>query len=174
MRLSILLLALVAVLGASGCLFDDCGSPFPPPRSFSGVEVVADAAPAPDTLTVAFVSPENGFPSVTVQPLRDLPFETGGSRLRLRVDARVLVYGTAAPRFDTVVRGDTVFVRLQDINDPMRLVCSPPEPSLDLTVTRLQVPAGVRAVRVIRLDPYDPTVPTAQPTSGPRLALLTA
>jgi hypothetical protein len=115
-----------------------------------------------------------------VRPLGDLPFEAVGSRLRIGFDVRSLDGGPAAPRFETVARGDTVFVRLEDTYGPdalVRRVCSPVIPSLELTVTSLRVPAGVRHVRVTELyfdDPSVPPRPVSRPMYRPRAALLTA
>ncbi len=179
MRVPTLLLALAVALGASGCLFDDCGNRLTP-RPFSGLVVAADAAPAPDTLTVAFVGPASTYPEVRVRPLGDLPFDATGSGFRLGLDVRSLGLGTTAPRFETTARGDTVFVRLIDTYGPdalVRRVCSPAIPSLELTVTSLRVPAGVRHVRVTELyfdDPSVPPLPVARPAHRARPALLTA
>ena len=136
MRLPIVLAAAAAVGGCS--LVETCG-PFPEPRVFSDVVVEASGAPASDTLTVLFVADGIGeFGSYDAAPDR-----SAGDALRLTVDGETYVMNEP-PRFETAVRGDTVFVRVA--RSLFREACSPAEGDR-YTVVDIEAPAGVRVVR---------------------------
>ena len=133
------LLALVAAAAVGGCGFLETCGPFGESLVFTGVTVEVEAATASDALTVLFVADGLGeFGEYEARPDR-----AAGDALRLTVEGETYELD-APPRFETAVRGDTVFVRVA--RDLFREVCSPARGD-DYNVVGIKAPAGVRIVR---------------------------
>ena len=166
----LLLLVPLAVAALAGCSYSDCDG-LAPPRAFAGAEVRVDAAPAPDTLVVAFVSA--GFDEVHTPSVRPDASVAGELRLVLAGDERQP--RPALPVFEAAARGDTVFVR----RPLVQAACDPVPEGLALHVTRVEAPAGVRHVRVVVVPADSVSFPAgravrARPLPWQRPALLTA
>lgn len=128
-----------SLLGGCG-LIEDCGT-VEPLVFFSDVTVETAGVPATDTLTILFVRDAIGGEFRTADVM---PTPSGSDALRLTVEGEA-VRANTPPRFETAVRGDTVFVR--EARDLFREACTPGwMPYYD--VVGVEAPAGVRAVRV--------------------------
>ncbi|HEX8386363.1 MAG TPA: hypothetical protein VF576_09270 [Rubricoccaceae bacterium] len=157
MRLPSLLATFALLSVLSGCDVFDCQFDVSQER-YVGRMLQADA-PAPDTLTVAFVQ------TYAYDELRlfvrpdagDVPDTLGAGQLSLIYDANGLTIGESDPAFETAARGDTLFVRAESGPEGglYRRACSPPTTRLDVYVSAVFVPSGVRHVRFVTLDLYE-------------------
>lgn len=147
------LLALSAAAALGGCGITDCG-PFPKPTPFEAQVSVA-AAPVADTLHVVFLSTaidEIRTPDVT-------PVPTAGPGVRMVWAGTERFAGAAPPEFEASAQGDTVWVRRRV--PLVQRACSPPPEGLDLSLVYVEVPAGVRHVRVSMAQARDVAFPTS-------------
>ncbi len=148
---------LAAVLGLSGCLFDDCSFDT---ETLDGSGVLqAEAGAAGDTLTLAFVDAgDPGFDVYVRAGLESNPTPTEDGTVRLGFDSEAFVYqGAQRPQFELVAVGGTVYVYVAGSLDPsiFSRVCSPPLEQVRLDVTFAAAPSAVRAIRTVRLRAED-------------------
>lgn len=163
-------LALVGALAAAGCSPDDCSFP-----AFPDVDVVplaAAAQPPADSVVVALV-PMGGAARAVAQAVEAAlaadavgVSESADDSVRVRLE---LVAEAGVPqRAAAAVAGDTVWVRL----GPAALVrpaCSPPPVPGEVSVLRVEAPAGV-AVRsvVVAAEAAAPAAPPRPPRAPAR------
>lgn len=148
------LLAGALALGLVGCDFPDCSFDTRPVQGDTAVR--ADASGIGETLTVAFVSGSGPTLNVSV---RDglAPVPSGASEATVTFSAEGIEYGKGdvapLPPFASATRGDTIFVYVEGTLSPglFTEACSPPEETLRVDVGRVEVPVGVRSVRVLSL-----------------------
>ena len=151
------LVLLAAVLGLSGCLFNDCSFDV---ETLNGSGVLqAEAGAVGDTLTVAFVDTYSPSLDVFVRAGLDAnPSPSEDGTVRLGFDSEAFVFqGADPPQFELVTVGDTVYVYVAGTLDPsiFSQACSPPEERIRLDVTFASAPPAVRAIRTVRLTPED-------------------
>ena len=148
---------LAAVLGLSGCLFNDCSFDT---ETLDGSGVLqAEVGAVGDTLTLAFVDAgDPGFDVYVRAGLEANPAPTEDGTVRLGFGSEAFVYqGARPPQFELAAVGDTVYVYVSGSLDPsvFRRVCSPPLERVRLDVTFAAAPPAVRAIRTVRLGAED-------------------
>ena len=173
-RLAALLLAVGPV---AGCVLDDCAFETSTAETVGGL-FLADARAVGDTLTLAFVNADDPALEVDVPgPVLEAVGTSPDGVLEVLYDAESTVFGSdglAQPLVTTAV-GDTVFVYVAGTIDPAVFVCSPSPSRFEVEVREVLAPAGVRAVRVARLEAADllpRTAATLRTADAARLARL--
>lgn len=146
MRPLVLLAALLGAAALGGCSLSDCDLPPPTRQTAAGQTLRVASAPAVDTLVVAYAAYQ-GDPVFVLAPGTPAVAASGSDALELTYDVAAL--GAPALPLQSAVRGDTVFVQLEA--PVVRRACSPALAEVVATLTRVALPDGARAVRVVGL-----------------------